>query len=603
MKKQFVLLVVLPVLFLVFMGQMSFAQVKHEPGLYYPYNLVSDDRDVQIYGMPFGLSGSGPDVIKFFTDTLPCVKNLYEKYLDIEVYDSTYRFSAFAGDKRADTLFLKMCEPDRRIYEGDSITVLYLITKNQEKFNYDALVMYYNGVPVKGKLYYQVKPRRREGQYDILGNNTNIEDDAFIVTVKDMLAYEKNKRKIAKLVPVKPVISGTVAFTPKEKKNGKIVVNILDDKDPNPVVKKVTVKKDTIDLLVVSEPHNFSVVNSFKPMVVGNYPIPDLPKIVLDEPVVDPNLKNEIEQRLADSKKLNVETAKFIEKRSGEVDDTAQENEIANFDKEVKVNIPQKKNVVSKVSVVKITKADSVKFENAKKKAIAEEKKKHGELVAQIQRRNKEISDSVLNQNKKISEELAYYKKQDSVRKQTEKAKQDSITNAREQKRISDSTEKAIAIENEKARFDDSVKKATALAFYVLDTTQKGIIARHIADSIVNANHIKDSLVRADDSVKNATALLEWKLKKAEEERDSIARIITVKEKPELVYRNTKPKVLPEVNKIPHSVIREPEVVPMVANKIPPENQNLKIIKVVDSTTYDKYGRPVRHTHYVIQKK
>lgn len=551
MKKQILLSTIIPVLFLVFC-QNSFGQVKQNYGFYYTYDLRrSDDPAIEIRNMPFYL-GSEPEWCKrFFEDTLPFVKYLKESKT-YEVYDSVYKFYGFMGDakqKHLDSMFLTMCSPDARVTPGDSVKIIYLNTKNVEVFNYDLRVAYYNGKIVRGLVWYQIKNSKLFGRYKIEGNNTTIEDDPFDVTVKSMIGYESVKRRLAKLVPVKPVTTGAITYTEERKRNGKIVVKIPQDGEP-----AFMPKFDSLSSIAIHGPKQFSVSKPFPAKVNAHFYSYDLPKVVILEAEKDTAITSiikEVDEALAENRKLldrvspddKAITLASAQKAERRADSIAQ---VRKFEDSVKT-----------------ARLDSAK--NAKAEALAQAKQRRADLM-QIAKNKNDRENALalkLQETSSFADSIARVtkKKEDTIRYYEKLAKEDAWR--KRQKRIKDSTEssqKEIAIANAKI---EEAKKLQAIKDEIyrrhlqrIEDSTKQAIAKHFNDSVAEVKRIADStafviseLKRLYDSVtlaneslqKNAVANKVPKKEYRNEEDEMYAK----SDLPEVTMENGKLKIIP----------------------------------------------------------
>ncbi len=612
MKNKFLLYAFIPVLFLVF-SQNSFGQVKQPYGFYYTYDLRrSNDPAIEIRSMPFGLSNESEYDRKFFEDTLPCVKFLKESKV-VEMYDSVYRFYGFMGDarqKHLDSMFITMCSPSARLTPGDSIKVIYINTKNPEVFNYDLRVGYYNGKVSRGLIYYQVKNSQLFGRYKIEGNNTTIEEDPFIVTVKEMVSYETIKRRLAKLVPVKPVVTDGLVYTQKQKGN-KIVV-ILQDEEQAIVPTFDSVKyKDSVRVAFVRD-------STQKRMAF----VADSTKKAKDL-IAKQMADAERRARVADSTRNAEEVALVLKKANApslpEIDKILSDTKALNASADSFHNslvVSDAKNAKKRTDSILLARKKAREDSVANAKYLARHKKQSDdslknvrnkirkdsvEVLTQIAKAEKKKVDSIFKEKLEAEKQLAFYKTRDSLLQR----RKDSINNAKYLAYLKDSTDKSILfLANEKKRVDDSLAIAKTEAelkdrLYkvylkrVRDSVDSVAFQRR-SDSLDAINRRDDSIARAEDSVKNLIANTEFKLAQVKRERDSLNDVISVKNVPK---NNEDRFVTNNVN-----VYKETQPQKMYARPII-DPEVYTVYTIVDSTGYDRNGRPVKYTRKVVKKK
>ncbi|MBP6884260.1 MAG: phage tail tape measure protein [Candidatus Pacebacteria bacterium] len=474
--------------------------------------------------MPFYL-GNEPEWCKrFFEDTLPCVKYLKESKT-YEVYDSTYKFYGFMGDtrqKHLDSMFITMCSPSARPNPGDSIKVIYLNTKNPDVFNYDLRVGYYNGKVSGGLVWYQIKNSKLFGRYKIEGNNTTIEDDPFDVTVKSMIGYESVRRKLAKLVtPAKTITTPALAYTEEKKKDGKVVVKILQDGEPafapqfdsikykDSVVRRITFVRDSTQKVKTAD----SVRQARIAFVADST---KNAKNALAVEIANAEKRARVADSIKNAKKIALELNKTEVQQNdqnllAEVDSALARTR--RYNQQFKTRDSLKKDELAKqknlLELLKTARLDSIK--NAKAEALAQ--------------LNQKRLDSLQKVNEKKDRE-----KQLASQLYEQKRKNDSITKKAEANaRLLAEVNRQLAVKNEqllneiaKQRMADSIrneKYADSLAFVrVTDSTNKSLREIAYADS-VRSKRTTDSIAQVKRTA-DSTAFVINELKR---KYDSVA--------------------------------------------------------------------------------
>lgn len=612
MKKQILLFAIMPVLFLVF-GQKVFGQVKHVYGFYYTYDLRrTNDPAIEVRSMPFGFGNEPEYVRKFFEDTLPCVKQLKESK-EYSVYDSVYKFYGFMGNaqqKHADSMFLKMCSPDARVNPGDWIQVMYLNTKNVDVFNYDLRIGYYNGKVTQGLIYYQVKNGTLFGRYKIEGNNTSLEADPFDVTVKEMISYESNKRKLAKLVPVKPVTTGAVTYTEEKKKGGRVVVKILQDGEPAfPPVFDSVKYKDSVSRRIAFVSDSMQKIKTAdsvqKAQLASKADSTAKAQLAIAKAAKNAewraHVADSIQKHVADS----TTNALVIEANNGIVALKKASYSADSFRRTLRMSktelradsIARKKKADSSRLAVKKARADSVAFAKKEAQAKLDSVKAQKEL-AHLQKKHE---DSI----KRVNDATLLAARMDSI-KQVHLA--DSIQNAH----VRDSTVQSLRA----LATADSIRR-----HYVFDSTANALRATIIRDSLARKHGI-DSMVTAlrtkeiMDSVLNVYRLDSIahsyeqlgvvnrmkqnnefkKLADSFQEQTIVQKTFAMPNPPTAMFENTQSPNI--VSTIPAKDERYITIQGVTYDR---EKYDIKLIE--GPSTDGPNGRKIRHFHYQIKKK